>query len=285
MKLDYLSFTLPIQSEAVNNTSDLFYVAAGLLREFAGREWWDFLEDGQAFVPEAARAPYRYSVRRMDGGIRCYGGPGRDEILYEMTGRACDPLTNLDIASDFIRPLTDRITRLDLAIDYETDVTPKQFVDAGYSQRFKTTTSMHSGTGQTEYVGSMKSELMARVYRYNEPHPRAGLLRMEAVFRKQRAKDCAAWLTEALSKDQVEAQLIETFGFQHPLTRHGYGHAEPIPTTRNDRTAAGTVFWIYKQCVPAIARAIASGDLNAVDFHVAVSDAVEELLNGPEQED
>jgi DNA relaxase NicK len=209
----------------------------------------------------------------MDGGFTVYGGPGRQEILSEMTGRACDGLQTIETVGDFLLPLQANITRIDLAVDWKADVRPAEFVSAGVSERFKSRSTIKSSTGETEYIGSQKSDIMARVYRYEPPHPRSELLRFEAVFRRQRAKDCAAWLIECLSVEMVEAQLFATFDLKHELAQTGSGQADPIPTTRNDRSAQGTVFWIYKQCVPAIARMLDADELDWDEFYQAVNSA------------
>lgn len=277
MKLDYLSFTIVGAGENIRNAAELFYVAMGLVRQHAGPEWWSFIEDGQAFIPATGRAPYRWSARRMDGGVSIFGSEKREEILIEMTGRACDPLDTLAKAGDFIRPLVENVTRIDLAVDYETDVQPDEFVAAGYSSRFKSSASQKSGSGHTEYIGSMRSDLMARVYRYKAPHPRAHLLRVEHVFRRARAKSCAEWLVNALNDYDAEAQLLATFDWKHDLADCVIDGTPTIPTKRVERSAQGRVWWLYKQVVPALGQALYDGSIEWEDFRAAVATEWERL--------
>lgn len=266
MKLDYFSFTIDRGRYELISAGDLPIIAHTVLQEQGLLDWWLFLKSGGHFGSGLNRAPYSLAVRRSDDGVRIYGHPQRAEILIEMAGRACDPLNEFDHASDFVRPLAARCTRLDLALDFETDLSPEAFVSEGYSSRFRTRSSFNTSTGQTEYVGSMKSDRMARVYRYFPPHPRSHLLRIEHVFRRDAAKAAAHALAHAMTADDLLAQVIATFGWQHSLMSDLPEAGQPITAGQNNHSTAGRIWWLYEQVAPAVAEAMLDGELDWDDW-------------------
>lgn len=274
MKLDYLSFTITGAGEEIRNSVELYWVALGLVRNHLSKQHEDFIFQDMNFIPATGRPPYRYGSRRMDGGVTIFGHPDRDEILFECTGTACASVPTIVEVQRLVHPIKHRVTRIDLAIDWETLVRPDEFIDAGYSERFKSRSSNRSNSGHTEYVGSQKSDLMARVYRYHKPHPRSHLLRMEAVFRRDRAKDCCDWLVDMVPNDDLlNEYLCATFGWKHKLAKAPKTAAK-IPTTSVKRDTQSTVYWLYQQVTPALVRLHQDGSLNWSDFAKHIEDAI-----------
>ena len=136
----------------------------------------------------ASRKPYtrRHNLLAEMGVL--YFNPKLDYCTAELTGRGCTKIMTDDIFEMVAEQALDTVSRFDVAIDFQTDVMPDEFVMAGISDRIKSRSMVQSATGQTAYIGSPTSDMMARVYKYEPPHERAGLLRIEFVARRKRAK-------------------------------------------------------------------------------------------------
>lgn len=157
------------------------------------------------------------------------------------------------------------ITRLDLAADLETGVTPAEFVAAGYSARIRTSGADDSETGSTRYVGSEKSAKFARVYRYYDPHPRSKFLRVEVVLRDEYAKSAAQML---LTQSVAEVYWASTasLSFKHPTWRRPDEFAEAKLTLPNERKNANRLRWLEKQIRPVIVEAHKTGLIDVLDW-------------------
>lgn len=262
--LDWVSWTLETKQEPVDQHQ---------LKTFArvqihgiGEEHYDYLFDGQTFGRIPGRAPYRLCLERDDKAFRVYGGSPTGTILYELTGTGCAGLHDLDSAGLFISPIRDRVTRLDIATDIRTSTTPTEFTDSMFHQRFRSKSVITSDTGETVYVGSPKSGRFCRVYRYNPPHPRSVLLRVEFVFRGKLAKSTAVYLLQQTDKQTMVAALGNTFGFSHDDWKPSVETDEKLIAPTSSKDEQDTLMWLYKQVVPAMKRLIASGTLSMTDF-------------------
>jgi len=118
-----------------------------------------------------------------------------------------------------------------------------------------------SETGETCYVGSQKSDRYARVYRYNEPHPRAHLLRIEHVFRKDYAKLVAKQCVNADVAD-VAAAAGKAFGWAHPVWDVQAIQDCDISLVGERRDDGKTVYWLVNSCAPAFKRLVETGGIN-----------------------
>jgi DNA relaxase NicK len=209
------------------------------------------------------RRPYRTGVF-FDNGWRVFWG-GHTNILVEITGRGCaaiNPLTYLanllQLQHDRLRLL--RITRLDIAEDYQTDLSPFDAVTQwGINDRIKTRNVHNSQSGQTFYVGSRRSDRFVRVYRYNEPHPRADSLRVEFQFNKTVAGKIVDKLVSR------EAYTDDIFRGAAQATFKNYPSRADLPaasvTRTHERGKAGSVVWVHRQVIPALKNLIASGEI------------------------
>jgi len=262
--IDWLSFTLK-SPVAIVSLPDLYDVAKGLLKEISN-EHKNYVFDGQGFDVCGGRPPFSFALERDDRGIRIFGGGSIDSVLFELTGRACEGLREHESAIGFVAPLLEAITRLDYAVDVRTATRPAEFSNERARQNFRSISFIRSDTGETVYVGSPKSDRFARVYRYNDPHPRAELLRIEHVFRRGLAKDACQVLCQSGSAGRFCALIGNTWG---------WCHADWQPTVRTDerlrvaivtREHEDTIRWLYKQCAPAIRRLVESGALDWQEF-------------------
>lgn len=262
--IDWLSWTVPTEKEPAN-ISDLYYLAKGLANEhFPDHARYVF--EGQGLEACGSRTPYRIALAREDNGLRIYGNSHTGTVLFELTGRGCAPFHDQERARDFIAGLAENITRIDLAVDIRTGTKPADFSNARSHQVFRSITFIRSDTGETCYVGSPKSDRFCRVYRYNPPHPRSDLLRVEFVFRRGLARLAAQDIANSESFSHYVARLGNTWGWEHKDWQPEIETDEKVrgkPITReNDQT----VRWLYSQVAPAMRRLMTDGALDLVHF-------------------
>lgn len=133
---------------------------------------------------------------------------------------------------------------------------------------FKSTGSQKSKTGETEYLGSKKSDRFARVYRYDPPHERSDKMRIEMVFKRDQAEQAYAAIQEhgiwraALMSGNV-------YKFEHPdwTTLEGYDmDMEKMKYAPNEQRGQSTVMWLLTQVKPAIERAHREGLIDKKRF-------------------
>lgn len=155
---------------------------------------------------------------RLDGPecVLFYGG--EHGMTLELTGKACEELHNAGrlVAIVQTMAIVGRVSRLDIAVDMECDVDPRDFVAQRSNKRQKSEETAISSTGITCYIGSRKSDRYARVYRYAEPHDRSHLLRCEMVFRGEQAVLAAEeWL--AVGDEEFAARAGNVYGWEHEV--------------------------------------------------------------------
>lgn len=233
--------------------AQLDYEAKELLRRVSN-DHKTYIYNGSGFDRCGGRAPYSFSLARDDHGVRVFGGGPQTGVLYEVAGRACEGLRTHASACKFLSPIVERITRLDYAVDVQCDTRPAHFSDKRSHKGFRSISYIQSDTGETVYVGSPKSDRFCRVYRYNKPHPRHNLLRVEFVFRRGLARNAAQSLCRAQSAQDFTSMLGNTYGWTHPVWRPGVVTDERLRVPIVTRHSDDTVAWLYKQCAPALAK-------------------------------
>lgn len=262
--IDWLSFTLD-RKEPILSIAQLDYEARELLRR-TSNEHKSYIFDGSGFDRCGGRAPYSFAMARSDGGIRIFGGGPQTGVLYEVSGRACEGLRSHPSAVSFLSPILDRVTRMDYAVDILTTTRPSLFSNERSHQGFRSLSFIQSDTGETVYVGSPKSDRFCRVYRYNHPHPRSALLRVEFVFRRGLAKGAARALCDAQSTKDFIAMMGNTYGWAHKDWQPGVQTDERLRAAIVNRANEDTVNWLYKQVAPALRRMVAEDSINLPDF-------------------
>lgn len=220
------------------------------------------------------RKPYKFGAQFPQGFSVFWGG--QSTILVEVSGRGCSQVNVWEWLASLQNGVINKfrlnkVTRLDLASDYETDLTPFEMVSKlGINPRIKTRNVQNSKTGQTFYVGSRKSDRFCRVYSYNRPHPRAGLVRVEFQFNKGVAGTVVRQILDG------DAHVDTTF---HSAVRATFENSLegdmriPVRVTREyERTDAGTLVWIHSQVVPALATMVQKGEITLDELVKAVQD-------------
>lgn len=262
--IDWLSFTLETEREPVNHY-DLYLLARSLIRQ-VGEQHEHYIFDKSGFEPSLSRTPYRLCLVRGDSGVRLYGDSPTGTVLFELSGRACEGLHQHEDAVAFIAPLHSRLSRIDYAIDIRSDTTPAHFANERSHRSFRTISFIRSDTGETAYIGSAKSDRFCRVYRYNPPHPRANLLRVEFVFRRGLARAFAGELVEAPGSREILAKLGNTYGYAHPDWQPGHQTDERMSVPAVSQKHQDTVWWLYKQVAPAVRRLMADGAFDITEW-------------------
>lgn len=142
---------------------------------------------------------------------------------------------------------------------------PVDFAPMRDVKRFKAEGYVHSESGETFYVGSPKSDRMARVYRYFSPHPRSSDLRVEHVFRRAQAKALAeSILAGGILRAAAGCGLV--FGWKHEAW--DTGQVEPIETraVTLKKTSKNTVGWLYGSVTSAVSKAVRAGDIDLDEY-------------------
>lgn len=234
---------------------------------------------------ERGRAPYSMGWRDVDKGISVFASGKLNHFTVEHSGKGIRFLERQGLLDAMLTSTQNHISRIDIAVDIEDWIAPSAFATAREGGRFKTFSDLSSPSGVTCYVGSMHSERYARVYRYNPPHPRAHLLRVEHVFRRDNAKKVAS----SLHFESIEAVIAgcwRDFGWYYPLA--DLENVEPADLTafRPERKMGSTLRWLIRVVAPSFKRLVAEGVIeNPEQFLVAyfMPDEWQPLL--PELED
>lgn len=210
-----------------------------------------------------ARGFYAHSVASDTTGARLSWGGVNNHILVELPGVACSLLAAEALLNDILARALDRVSRIDLAGDIETDVTPAEFLYSATIHKAASRTSIDSQQGLTEYVGSRTSDRFMRVYRYREPHPRHNLLRIEHEFKGDMTKEVTEFV---IHHGAPEAFLMACarYNFRHPVwILNAPGATDcTFTTARERRDKSGVMRWLNTQVAPAIARAQREGLIN-----------------------
>jgi len=209
---------------------------------------------------ERSRAPYIDSWRDVDNGITLFASPNLTHCCVEISGKGCETLISKNLLDQVLRACHTRVTRIDIASDIETQISPLEFVKEVNHERMRTSGHVKSETGETCYVGSQKSERYARVYRYNAPHPRANLLRVEHVFRKDYAKKVASEILD-WTMESVAASAGMAFGWGHEIWKPGSVQGVELSIVRERGNTGSTVFWLVHSVAPAFKRLCADGTI------------------------
>lgn len=187
-------------------------------------------------------------------------------MLIEHTGRGCEQLRANDDMLRLLETTADNVSRLDIAVDYDTDQQPADVVTQRDSARQTARSSMVSATGATEYIGSRRSDRYMRIYRYNPPHPRAQFLRLEYVLKKQYAQTAARAIADGITVDSIATGQRQHYGLYADfiLNQEQSGHA--IKVEWEARSASKTLQWLYGPVAASMKKLVESGDLDLDEF-------------------
>jgi hypothetical protein len=257
--IDWLSFTVPVPITAGKMQGYLMPENIKVVRrqvltaifQAIGKDAMNTLFGDCDPNEDNGRFPYRYSILDNETSARMFFDADQKHILVEISGKGCKALSGVNLMETVIMQVYPRITRIDVSADIRTDVPPVEFVASGYDTRFKSASQHISETGQTVYIGSMKSDRQAAVYRYWPPHPRSDFMRVEHRFKGDRAKQMAEYISIHGIAAAIK-QAGEIFGWKSELWEPGEIEIEPMPNLNVGAHDANVINWLLKQVFPAM---------------------------------
>jgi len=266
VKIDYISLCSAALMHPVQASSEVDAypsAVAALSLEGVGLKRFVMLP-GHTWSFGAGRKAYPRSVRSASGAVLFYGAAAQPPLL-ELGGSACDALRLAGEQDTLVYNHWERFTRIDLAGDLESEISPEAFLAYGRSPRHKADGHDDSATGSTRYVGSPTSDRRLKVYRYYPPHPRSRFLRVEITLRRDLAKSAAAALAD-VPGSQVWQAACEPFSLKAPQWRLPSGSLRLQPTMKSEPTAASRLRWLIKQIKPAVIDAHKAGLINLTEW-------------------
>lgn len=255
--IDWLTFTIPMIYFGDEDNAYAQAVSSGF-EDMFGLELRASVFGGNWEKQARSRAPYTDAWVQDAGGVTLFASANLTHACIEISGQGCERLLEHNQLDRVLARCKDRVTRIDIAVDIETQITPHEFVAKVDHERMRTSGQVISSTGETCYVGSQKSERYARVYRYNAPHPRAHLLRVEHVYRKDYAKKVAAAITEN-SVENIAESSGKAFGWSHDIWQTGILDSADISIIRERGGSGATIYWLCNSVAPAFNRLVQSG--------------------------
>jgi len=258
--VDWLTFTIPMVYFGAEGDAYANAIQAGF-KDMFGAELRGMAFGGEWERQERSRAPYTDAWVMKGQGVTLFASPNLTHACIEISGQGCEMLLDPEnTLGKVIFAAKERVTRIDVAVDIETAVRPLEFVGEVKHERMRTSGHVVSDTGETCYVGSQKSERYARVYRYNAPHPRAHLLRVEHVYRKDYAKKVASAISEN-GMESIARASGDAFGWSHSIWQTDVVDSADISVTRERGNAGSTVYWLVNSVAPAFRRLCENGGI------------------------
>lgn len=262
IKIDWISFTLPLECLVTRDNNNVLphvrYAAHDLYPQAC--DWISTFTD---LKDCGGNRIFDKGYRSKDGGFSIFQKVGTRFSLVEFTAHGVEQLRDAGLLAKMIAIHRDRLTRVDVAMDWQCDTTPKEFAENRDNARFAHYCDIHSETGDTYYVGSRSSERFARVYRYNEPHPRAHLLRCEFQLKSLYAKKLGDEIRKK-TLSTIGYELLESFGFNHNLVVVPDGTQKFSAPRAN--SMGNTERWLFSQVLPAIKKLIDEGNTDCVEI-------------------
>ena len=194
--------------------------------------------------------------------------PNTRYVAVDLSGKVCQVFRTLNLLDDLIRKTAYRASRVDIAVDLESDITPRDIAFNLDNERMKVTGQEDSSSGQTIYVGSRNSERYAAIYRYFEPHPRAHLLRFEMRHKKRTARHVAQEIA-VMGVSDVGRGLLARYQPKYYMLRDIINGHEVTTITPDHRVRTGRYRWLLETVPVALERAVKEGE---IDFDVWVAE-------------
>lgn len=263
-KVDYLAWTIPTRIPFSEEGEPCVQPALIVLNEFLGDVFAPVIA---GHIWEVYKAKRFYHTRIFDDNtkISLQVGTVNRHVYVEFGGQSLDHIRTAGLYEHLIQKVGSRTSRIDFAVDFETENTVGSFIGNRDKGRFKAGGDVFSEDGETSYVGSWKAERFARVYRYHEPHPRAKYLRAEVVLKGKYAKQgMSILLAEGLAAATLAAH--EPFQWKSELWQPEVATESRIKSQRSDKERAGTVRWLYGDIISAIVKCYHDGLLDLNDW-------------------
>lgn len=262
--IDYYAFTIPTRSPFgdIDHEALEFIVKAAVTFLQLEPESFQF---GLRWQVEGAKHPYKTRLRHIVTDLCLSVGSVNAHVYVELAGKACNTFDATGQLDTFIHIACDRTSRIDFAVDIETGEAPAVFSASRNNMAFKSNGHKDSPSGSTYYVGGRTSERMARVYRYEPPHPRSHLLRVEAEYKGDAGKIAAEYYLK-VGVQQACIDAHQAFQWTHPTWTPSLPSQGKIPYKKYRPENASTVRWLYGDVVTALSKAVTSGLIDLDDW-------------------
>lgn len=255
--LDWISFSFPVGTDKHPENGWRWEQIRDALIDYIGVRF-QALVDTEDIKHERGRFPYNHSASLHSGILRVHFSGRSNHALFESTGMGMAYLRQKEWDMALLEKAQKRVTRLDIASDIETTTSPSEFVSKRSGGRILANASFTSKMGKTEYVGGRTSQKFARVYRYNAPHPRSHLLRVEHEIKGDSAKKAASDVIRD-GIEIVQTQLGTSFGWKHKDWQPLVQNSGKFKSTTNDRNSAKTEIWLRTQAATSFRKLVAQG--------------------------
>jgi len=263
--IDWLSISVPMNSIFQKDlTTGNYYIKEETRSVFP--PLCDFLTKWSDVEVGQGRKVFQHSLHSPAGGWTYFWSENLPYCLVEITGTGCENLRQLKWLGTFIKRYGTMLTRIDVTRDITCDVDPRVFAGMRDVKRFESYEEKKEKSGITYYVGSRSSERYACVYRYAEPHPRSGELRVEHRLKGDYAKAMANALIVNDTSTMI-ARLGNTFGWTHPAwtLNPAVGKAPAVP---RDTKKGKTERWLLTSVLPSIKGLLSHGGDEFVDYFI-----------------
>lgn len=211
---------------------------------------------------------YNLSLKDKLTGVQFGIGGSTETVRLDASGTVCERLRELAY-SDGTNAL-DRIisagnqnaTRLDVCADFNHPIPPYFIYERSGTPRIKAGTMEYSETGWTYYIGSRGSDRFAKIYLYDQPHPRCTSTRVEFQFRDVYANAARDEIKSGTSLETLYKRACNTFGIellQEMLSSGDYGR---FTASRAKTPDPDTLRWAWNTAFPALVRLVRDGDFN-----------------------
>jgi len=219
---------------------------------------------------------YVLSLKDRLTGVQFGVGGTTETIRLDASGTVCDRLRGMVYADGsnalerVIKSGNQNATRLDLCADFNHPIPPYFIYEKSGTPRIKAGTMEYSETGWTYYVGSRGSDRFAKIYLYDEPHPRCNATRCEFQFRDTYANAARDEIEAGVTLETLYKRACNTFGIsilQEMLETGDYGK---FTASRAKTPDPDTLRWAWNTAFPALVRLVRDGDFNIEAFANAV---------------
>jgi DNA relaxase NicK len=249
-KIDYITYTVPCAEFFELGDLDHVQRALNIFSDFSG-DWTSPIRDRHSWEVYKAKGFYHTRVFHADSKVSVSFGNVNRHVYIEIGGQACDYIRAHGSIEDLLKRIGTRASRIDFAVDMESEMSVRDFIVNRQGQAFKAGGDIFSEDGETSYVGSWKGERFARVYRYHEPHPRSKFLRAEVVLRGVYAKQAVELV---LTEGEVTTALVahKPFGWSASCWEPEEISESVIKSQRSDKENASTIRWLFGDVVSSI---------------------------------
>lgn len=263
VNVDWLSVSIPrtqIYSWVVKDETG----TVKRMYEARERKMFNLISGSPDLKESGGRAPFNRSYHSKAWGFTVFESDRLPYSLVEFTGTGCEKLRDFGWLEGVIADWKDRLTRIDLACDIATDINPITFMRGRNETKFTSESQVVSESGITCYVGSKVSDRYTRVYRYNPPHPRSDLLRIEFVLKSDYARKSAEIFVDTPLHELVKG-LFNTFGWEDFGSLIA-GNGVSLLSTPKENHQGKTERWLLTQVLPALQRLSESGNVEFITF-------------------